>query len=191
MNDARPQRPDLAVDLLRCKWWDETARQTGPPSTRAELAAVVQVHVENTKVLRDIIEAIGGWPGKSMVGESAADAAFLVAQHSDADLEFQRRCRDLVVEAAKLGEATPQQMAYLVDRCCLHARPRTLQIYGTQYFPGDGELVLFPVEDPGGLDDRRAAIGLEPFAEYDARIRGGAALFGSPPAAGDPSSTPL
>lgn len=187
MNDARPKRTDLAVELLRCKWRDEAARQDGPPGSPAELEAVVRVHVENTMVLREIIDEIG-WPGKSMVGEAAANAAWLIAQHSDADPEFQRRCRDLVIEAATLGEATPQHMAYLVDRCCLHTRPRTPQVYGTQYFPGDGELVLFPVVDPGGLDGRRAAIGLEPFAEYDARIRDGAALFGNPPAVGERSS---
>ncbi|MGW3447377.1 DUF6624 domain-containing protein [Streptomyces sp. NPDC001076] len=178
------------MDLLRCKWRDEAAQQGGPPRNQDELAAVVRVYVENTRALRDIVDEIG-WPGRSMVGEAAASAAWLLAQHSDADPEFQRRCRDLAIEAAKLGEATPQQMAYLVDRCCLHTRPRTPQVYGTQYFPGDGGLVLFPVEDPGGLDDRRAAVGLEPFAEYDARIRDGAALFGSPLAVDERSSAPL
>ncbi|MFM9760776.1 DUF6624 domain-containing protein [Streptomyces scabiei] len=175
------------MDLLRCKWRDESARQGGPPSNQAEMAAVVQVHGRNSAVLRDIIEEIG-WPGRSMVGEDAAHAAWLIAQHADADPEFQRRCRDLVIEAVALGEATPQQMAYLVDRCCLHTRPRMPQVYGTQYFPGNDGLELFPVEDPAGLDDRRAAIGLEPFAEYDARIRDGGALVGSPPAVGERSS---
>lgn len=28
-----------------------------------------------------------------------------------------------------------------------------------------------PIEDPGLLDERRAAVGLEPFAEYEAFIR--------------------
>ncbi|MFJ2555734.1 MULTISPECIES: DUF6624 domain-containing protein [unclassified Streptomyces] len=49
-----------------------------------------------------------------------------------------------------------------------------LQVYGTQYTDdADGSnLRLQPVTDPDQLDERRAAVGLEPSAEYDRRMRG-------------------
>ncbi|WP_329317962.1 DUF6624 domain-containing protein [Streptomyces sp. NBC_01262] len=177
MSKTPPPRTDLALALLRCKWKDAEAQLLGPPTDRAVLEAIVRVYESNTKELRDIVDEIG-WPGRSLVGEEAANAAFLIAQHSDADRVFQRRARDLVAQAAEVGEATHQQMAYLIDRCCLNSRPRRPQVYGTQYIPGRGGLLLYAVEDAQRLDARRAAIGLEPYAEYDARIRGGLALFG-------------
>ena len=36
------------------------------------------------------------------------------------------------------------------------------QIYGTQYQVRSGVLELWTVRDPSGLDERRAALGLEP-----------------------------
>ncbi|MET9694271.1 hypothetical protein ABZY81_38625 [Streptomyces sp. NPDC006514] len=47
-------------------------------------------------------------------------------------------------------------------------------MYGTQYVSGpDGTgLRLHPVADPEGLDSRREAVGLEPSAACDRRMRG-------------------
>jgi len=36
----------------------------------------------------------------------------------------------------------------------------------------DGEFGPQPIDDPARLDQRRATAGLEPFAAYEARIRG-------------------
>lgn len=44
------------------------------------------------------------------------------------------------------------------------------QVYGTQYREGDGVLTLWTVRDPAGLDERRAALGLEPEARSRARL---------------------
>jgi len=45
------------------------------------------------------------------------------------------------------------------------------QLYGTQFTVTDGEFGPRPIEDPQGLDERRAEAGLEPFADYEARTR--------------------
>ena len=47
------------------------------------------------------------------------------------------------------------------------------QLYGTQYRVMDGVLELWAVRDPAGLDERRAALGLEPEAENRARLLAG------------------
>ncbi len=73
--------------------------------------------------------------------------------------------------AVDAGEAPAWQLAYLTDRCRVAAGQP--QVYGTQY-DSDGfadNLRPYPIEDPEGLDARRAAVELEPHAEYDRRMR--------------------
>jgi hypothetical protein len=48
---------------------------------------------------------------------------------------------------------------------------RLPQLYGTQFTVTGGEFGPHPIEDPQRLDERRAAAGLEPFADYEARMR--------------------
>lgn len=45
------------------------------------------------------------------------------------------------------------------------------QVYGTQYGMTEAGFGPHPVEDPDGLDERRAAVGLQPMADYDAEMR--------------------
>ncbi|GAB2923425.1 DUF6624 domain-containing protein [Streptomyces mayteni] len=94
-----------------------------------------------------------------------------MAQHADADPQFQRRARDLLAEAVARGEASRSHLAYLTDRCLVHeGQP---QLYGTQYydnFDGAG-MRPRPIADPDHLDERRAEAGLGPHAEHDARMR--------------------
>jgi hypothetical protein len=41
------------------------------------------------------------------------------------------------------------------------------QVYGTQMCgTADGAAIPWPIEDPDGVDERRAAAGLEPLADY-------------------------
>lgn len=64
--------------------------------------------------------------------------------------------------------ASPRDLAYLMDRVLVHrGQP---QVFGTQYRVNDGILTLWMVQDPGGLDQRRKALGLEPEAQNRARL---------------------
>jgi hypothetical protein len=49
------------------------------------------VHEKNALRLQDIIAEIG-WPTECWVGKRAAEAAWLIAQHSIAHPDFQRSC---------------------------------------------------------------------------------------------------
>jgi hypothetical protein len=60
--------------------------------------------------------------------------------------------------------------AWLLDRVRVNAGQP--QLYGTQFTVTDGHFGPCPIEDPHRLDERRAAAGLEPFADYEARMRG-------------------
>lgn len=117
---------------------------------------------ENTDRLRAIIEAIG-WPTRSKVGQIAEHQAWLLAQHADADREFQRRCLALM-RAEPAGEVCPQHVAYLDDRlACAEGRP---QRYGTQLRPSGAGVEPLPLLDGARVDEWRAGVGLEPLADY-------------------------
>lgn len=125
------------------------------------------VHRRNAVRLLEIVEDVG-WPGSSLVGGDGAEAAWLIAQHAIGDPPLQRRCLALLEAAAEAGEAPRWQAAYLDDR--IRVFEGRTQRFGTQLDAGgDGEPVPFPIEDPEGVDQRRAAIGLEPLAEQLAK----------------------
>jgi hypothetical protein len=163
-----PQRPDLAAELLRRMAADQHARgiHHNGHTTHPDRQLMGTVDADNTRFLQRTVDQYG-WPGRTLVGEHAANAAWLLSMHTE-DLAFQLRALNLLRDAVARGEATPQQLAYLTDRCLMDQdRP---QLYGTQYHdPGDGRgLRLWPVAD---LDARRAEAGLGPHADYDATIR--------------------
>jgi hypothetical protein len=62
------------------------------------------------------------------------------------------------------GETDGRRLGLLFDRVA-RASGR-LQRYGTQGQCRDGRWTPFESEDPEHLDERRAAIGLEPIAEH-------------------------
>ncbi len=120
--------------------------------------------VSNTDRLREIISE-HGWPGRSLVGEEGAHHAWLIAQHADRQLDFQREALELLTDAVRRGEAAQRDLAYLTDRVRMNEGRE--QVYGTQIAEvKDGNGVPWPVEDPTNLDARRAAVGLPPFEEY-------------------------
>src|SRR5439155_1758694 len=87
----------------------------------------------------------------SLAGEDGAEAAWLLAQHADRDPAFQRRCLDLLAEAAARGEASWMHVAYLTDRVLLaEGKP---QEYGTQATGRDGRYVARDLRDPDSLSD--------------------------------------
>jgi hypothetical protein len=74
------------------------------PSWRAAMI-VRDIDHSNTERMKDIIQR-AGWPGKSLVGEDGAEVAWLLVQHADHDIQFQKSMLPLIEEAAKKGEAT-------------------------------------------------------------------------------------
>ena len=152
---------ELRAELLRRVAADQQARQA------LDVAAVAVADGENLPWLQQVISDVG-WPGKSLVGEDGAQAAWLLAQHADRDPAFQRRCLDLLTAAVERGEATVVQQAYLTDRVLLHeGQP---QEYGTQAIAREGRFVPKNLRDPDHVDERRASVGLGSLAGYLARM---------------------
>ena len=141
------------------------------------------VHRRNGDRLSEIVDA-HGWPGRSLVGEDGADAAWLVLHHAIGDPALQRRCLPLLEEAAAYGDVPPWHPATLLDGIRFHeGRP---QVYGTVFDWQDGALRPWEIEEPEGVDERRALVGLPSLAEQTASVREAAEGEGDLPPA-DPA----
>jgi hypothetical protein len=127
------------------------------------------IHENNASRLQAIIAQIG-WPTEREVGELAATAAWLIAQHAISQPEFQRSCLRLLAKAAREHTVPLWQPAMLEDRIrVFEGRP---QLYGSQLKPdAQGNLQPHAIEDPESVEQRRRAVGLEPLAEILARAK--------------------
>jgi hypothetical protein len=76
------------------------------------------------RLRRRLVEILDiyGWPGKSLVGDDGAEAAWMLALHTMPDPQVLRRCLTLLRAAARTGEASSWQVAFLVDRVSLVER---------------------------------------------------------------------
>jgi hypothetical protein len=161
---------DVPETLLAMQASDQAMRER---YLRREAPWDSSVDEQNTTTLKQIV-AHDGWPTISRVGEAAANAAWLVAQHAP-DIDFMEECLDHM-RAAPEGEVQAANRAYLEDRVrILRHRP---QLYGTQFRREGSDVIPFDIEDPDNLEARRASVGLETYAEYIKRVRAESA---SPP----------
>ncbi len=133
-----------------------------PPEYRQLVERMSRIDADNTAWLQGVVDR-HGWPPAELVGDDGASAAWLLVQHADADIAFQRRCLDLMAQLPA-GAVRQQDFAYLTDRVLLAEGEK--QRYGTQFVPVAGRLTPRPTEDEANLDARRAAVGLPPMAEY-------------------------
>jgi len=129
-----------------------------------------QVEKENFARHQPILEKIllqHGYPGIRQVGEKSASNFWLLVQHADAHPDFQRRVLQLMLPEVQRKNASPVNYAYLTDRVAVNAgQPEE---YGTQVAykgPGLGKAVPRSLRDPAHVNQRRAAIGMEPLENY-------------------------
>ncbi|HEY7416520.1 MAG TPA: DUF6624 domain-containing protein [Ktedonobacteraceae bacterium] len=121
------------------------------------------VDIDNTQRMKEIVEQIG-WPTISKVGSHASHMAWLLVQHADHDHTFQQMCLNLM-KALPSKEVPFKDIAYLEDRVRVGAGHP--QLYGTQFYINEaGAFGPRPIEEPDTLDERRKAVGMEPFSEY-------------------------
>ena len=170
---APPKEQALRLELLALAADDERVRQLLAQDGQlfdGYAPDMEAIHRRNAARLAALVDA-NGWPGRTLAGDDGAEAAWRIIQHAISEPALQRRCLPLLEAAAAAGEVPPLQPAMLADRIRYHeGRP---QLYGTTVgFDAEGRLTPGPLEDPEGVDARRAALGLPP-------------LGTSPSAAGD------
>jgi len=158
------KQPQLREQLLKRAAEDQRIRTSPQPN----ILEWHRIDADNTAFMKTVIEN-HGWPGNSMVGSDGALAAWLLVQHADSDVAFQKKCLELLIQAVEKKEALPEHMAYLTDRVLVwEGKP---QRYGTQFHMVNGELVPQPIEDEANVDARRKQVGLPSLAEYARQMR--------------------
>lgn len=159
---GEPAQPALRDELLALMDADQ-AERTGESAANndatraARLAEIIDEH---------------GWPGFALVGVDGATAAWVIAQHADHDVDFQRRALELMCAAVRDGDADPTEAAYLEDRVAVNSGGP--QFYGTQVGGCEGgKAVAHPIAGEAEVDQRRQRLGMEPLAEYLAQFDDG------------------
>jgi hypothetical protein len=160
---AGVQDPVLCARLLDMNNKEQIARRKwlADRDNKEIQAEVERIDAANFAELAAIIDR-HGWPGRSLVGGRASGGAWGVIQH--APIESIKKYLPVMTQAMKSGELDGALVATSVDRVLVaDGKPQT---YGTQFREENGEMVPFPIEDPAGVDARRAEVGLQPLAEY-------------------------
>jgi len=131
-----------------------------------------QLDASNLKRIIEIIDEVGTYPGKSLVGEPASTTTFYVLQHAPDSI--QAIYLDLILDAAKNNELEKKRAALYYDRYLMHKGEP--QIYGTQsktiFFrdPITGKRkdssYVWPIADTTNIDSIRKSVGLGPLEEY-------------------------
>ncbi len=166
-----PRLPAVRDEILRMANEDQEARRSViEKADEPGWQRVEQIDGKNTSRLKTIV-AQYGWPGRSLVGEDGAHAAWLLVQHAAQDLMFQKDCLEKMKQSFKGGEVSARDLAYLVDRVAVAENKK--QLYGTQFiFIGRcDDMKPQPIEDEQHVDERRKSVGLTTLAEYGKQIR--------------------
>jgi hypothetical protein len=122
------------------------------------------VDLNNQCILKEVIEEYG-FPSVNLIGKDALRGVFMIIQHADRNIEWQKE-QLLYIKAAVLkGELDARKYAYLYDRIQMNAK--LPQLYGTQFSSvGVNEATLYNVHNEEELDFRRMEIGLMPIDIY-------------------------
>lgn len=121
-----------------------------------------EIDYQNQVKVVSLIEKCG-WPERREVGAKAMNAVFLVLQHASAELR--QKYFPMIKASAEKGDLPLRVVAMMEDRMLMENGKK--QKYGTQLVSHNGgPMKLHPIEDPATLNERRAAMGMEPIEEY-------------------------
>lgn len=151
------QYPEIAVEITAMYNVDQDMRLR---AIKDEEVWDDTIDPKHTARMKEIVEQIG-WPTISKVGEKASTDAWILVQHADRDIEFQKYCLSLMKQES-VGEVSLHDIAYLEDRVRVNSGQP--QLYGTQ-FRWENNKPLQNIEDPENVDQRRAEMGLKTLAE--------------------------
>jgi hypothetical protein len=125
------------------------------------------IQEKSQKELEQLVAA-KGWPKIGEVGSEAAMAAYLVAMHTNDG--SQKKYLPMIRKSCEEKELPWQRYANIYDRCLFNENKP--QKYGThtRFNEQIKSEELYPLEDETKVDEWRKELGLEPLAEYLARL---------------------
>jgi hypothetical protein len=127
------------------------------------IGLMLQTDSTDIQRVRALIQRYG-YPGKTLVGTPANEAAFYVIQHSSSIAHY----LPLIKQAADQGELPFQLYAMMLDRQLMYlGKP---QIYGTQGRNYNGQPpFIWPIEDAVHVNERRKKAGFALSVEDNAQ----------------------
>ena len=156
----------LRDELLAMRDRDQEARglhHGEMPKQQPQMAAnLAEIDAALTTELKGIVAA-KGWPTIALVGIKASNSAMLVLTHS-ADHAWQLELLPRLETLEEQGKIDGSSLALVIDKELVSEGK--LQRYGSQFKFVNGEMAMYGVEDPAGLDRRRAAALLPPMMVY-------------------------
>jgi hypothetical protein len=155
----------LRDKLMKMDASDQEARGagTGHPTYTAKTAGV---DVQLTAEMKEIV-ARHGWPTIALVGVEASNDAMTILTHSP-DHAWQASLLPRLEALSAEGKIDGSTLATMLDKELVSEGK--LQRYGTQFKFVDGKMAMYAVEDPEGLDARRATVFLMPIKAYEGKL---------------------
>jgi hypothetical protein len=164
------------------RWWSGEARErlamgaedqaaperglTNPkPGDEARFHLSATARETDNRLTAELKEIVGrnGWPTIAEVGIDASNAAMLILAHTT-DHAWQVSMPPTLEKLAADEQIDGAMVALIVDKELVAEHKD--QRYGTQFKFVDGQAMMFAVEDPAHLDERRARAFLPPMAAY-------------------------
>ena len=124
-SDSTCLYPEVLKTLLELRELDQAYRQgRGNPNVASRTIDSLN------QIKLDSLIHIYGWLGYKEVGKSGENATFLIAQHSDNNLDFQKKCLVLMQDELQKGNIYPANYALLSDRVKVNSNEA--QLFGSQ-----------------------------------------------------------
>ena len=150
---ANEELSELRAELLEMMKLDQDTLHGKTQLSFEELSA------KQSQRVQEIVEKFG-WPTIEMVGKDASQAAWIIVQHADHDIQFQKNMLWMMRPLALSKEIDPGNYVYLYDR--IH----TPQLYGTQGKCEGSTFTPFPIKDIEKINTRRDEMGMSTAQEY-------------------------
>ncbi|RMZ59900.1 tetratricopeptide repeat protein [Chryseobacterium nematophagum] len=162
--------PSLRKEINLLTLNDQKLRYKKVQNINDSLRKVIdeQIHTSDLKNLIKAKEIIRkyGWPTISQIGKDGQNNLWLIVQHADQDVLFQKAVLEDMEKLKGTPELNIENYAFLYDRvqCNLNYK----QWYGTQVvWTNNGEASSFrPLIKEYLTDERRKEIGLQPLKIY-------------------------
>ena len=162
--------PELRKQIIAMGIEDQKIRyskiQTSDPAQLNELQRKInQLDFKNLSTAKEILKS-NGWPKISEIGKDGAHNFWLIVQHADQDILFQKAALHEMEKLKGTNELDMENYAFLYDRvqCNLNYK----QLYGTQVnWTQNGKASSFRgIVNEVEVDKRRIALKLLPLSIY-------------------------
>ena len=161
----------LRDQLMKMRATDQAARgfAAAPASASSKQELVQKLPATDAQLTEELKQIVKekGWPTIAMVGIDASNAAMLILNHTT-DRAWQQQLLPQLTQLADADKIDPSSLALVVDKALVSAGK--LQRYGSQFKYVDGAMAMYGVEDPGGLDRKRARALLPPIDVYKEQL---------------------